>query len=122
MSGGDRKLLGRWGEAVAAEYLRARGYRIVASGWRCRFGEIDLICTDDEYICFTEVKLRRDDAFAPARESVTAAKQRRLKTAAELYLSEHPSELQPRFDVAEVYAREGVRTARPVVYYLENAF
>jgi len=122
LSGGDRKLLGRWGEATAAEYLRARGYKVIASGWRCRFGEIDLICTNEKYICFTEVKLRKNDTFAPARESVTAGKQRRLKTAAELYLSEHQCELQPRFDIAEVYAPEGVHTARPVIHYLENAF
>ncbi|MPM76969.1 hypothetical protein SDC9_123968 [bioreactor metagenome] len=68
------------------------------------------------------MKLRKDDAFACAREFVTAGKQRRLKTSAELYLSEHPDELQPRFDVAEVYAPEGVHTSRPVIRYLENAF
>lgn len=52
MSGGERKLLGRWGEAQAAAYLRERGYRIVAAGWRCRYGEIDLIAEKDRFLCF----------------------------------------------------------------------
>ena len=83
MSGGEAKLLGRWGEERVAEYLRKRGYRIVAAGYRCRFGEIDLITENERYITFTEVKLRKDDSFAPGRVAVDRRKQGRLRTTAE---------------------------------------
>ena len=122
MSGGDRKLLGRWGESVAAEYLKKRGYRLIAAGWQCRFGEIDLILQDGKYLVFAEVKLRKSDSFAQAREFVTGAKQRRLRLSAQLYLSEHPTELQPRFDVTEVYAPHGMQTKEPRIFHWENAF
>lgn len=122
MRGGERTLLGRWGEAQVAGWLRKRGYRLIDANWRCRFGEIDLIATDGKYICFTEVKLRKNADFAQAREFVDHRKQERLRTAASLYLSWHPTELQPRFDVAEVYAPEGTGTRKPVVRYIENAF
>ena len=91
MSGGERRLLGRWGEALAAEELRRRGYRLVAAGWQCRFGEIDLIAENEKYISFTEVKLRRDDRIAQAREFVDRRKQERIRTTAQLYLAEHPT-------------------------------
>lgn len=122
MTGGDRRLLGRWGETQTADWLRARGWRIVAAGWRCRFGEIDLIATNDKYIIFTEVKLRKSAAFAPARAFVDRGKQERVRTSAQLYLQEHPTELQPRFDVAEIYAPEGTATRRPEINYIEDAF
>lgn len=122
MSGTERRLLGRWGEALAAEELRRKGYRIVAAGWRCRFGEIDLIAENGTYLSFTEVKLRRDDRVAQAREFVDRRKQERLRISAELYLAEHPGELQPRFDVMEIYAPEGTKTKRPQIIFLENAF
>ena len=122
MSGGDRKLLGRWGEALAADALRARGWRILAAGWQCRFGEIDLIAENGKYISFTEVKLRRSDKFAPARAFVDYRKQERLRTSVQLYLAEHPTELQPRFDVVEIYAPQGMETQKPKINILENAF
>ena len=122
MTGGDRRLLGRWGETQTAEWLRARGWRVVAAGWRCRFGEIDLIAVNDKYIVFTEVKLRKNAVFAPARAFVDRGKQERVRTAAQLYLLEHPTELQPRFDVAEVYAPEGMATRKPEINYIEDAF
>lgn len=122
VSGESTALLGRWGEAAVADYLRARGYRIVASGWRCRFGEIDLIAEGGQYILFTEVKLRKSASFAPARAFVDGRKQARLRTTAELYLSQYPTMLQPRFDVAEVYAPEGTATKRPEIHYIEDAF
>ena len=122
MSGGERKLLGRWGEALAAEELRRRGYRVVAAGWHCRFGEIDLIAENGSFLSFTEVKLRRDAAVAQAREFVDRRKQERLRTSAQLYLAENPTRLQPRFDVMEVYAPEGMQTERPRLIFLENAF
>jgi len=122
VSGGERRLLGRWGEALAAEELRRRGYRLVAAGWQCRFGEIDLIAENEKYISFTEVKLRRDDRIAQAREFVDHRKQERIRTTAQLYLAEHPTHLQPRFDVVEIYAPEGLQTRRPKLIVLENAF
>lgn len=122
MTGGDQRLLGRWGETQTAEWLRARGWRVVAAGWRCRFGEIDLIAVNDKYISFTEVKLRKNAVFAPARAFVDRGKQERVRTAAQLYLLEHPTELQPRFDVAEVYAPEGMATRKPEINYIEDAF
>ena len=105
-----------------ADYLRAHGYRILASGYHCRFGEIDLIASDDKFLIFTEVKLRKDDHFAPGRVFVDARKQGRIRTTAEVYLAEQPTGLQPRFDVAEIYAPQGTATRAPHIVYIENAF
>lgn len=118
----NRTLLGRWGEAQTAAYLREHGYELLASGYRCRFGEIDLVAAKDGILAFVEVKLRKDDSFASPREFVDARKQSRIRITAECYLAEAGSALQPRFDVAEVYAPEGVNTKKPVITYYENAF
>ena len=69
MSGGDQRLLGRWGEAQAARWLREHGYQVLEANWRCRFGEIDLIAKKGSYLCFVEVKLRKDAGFAQAVQS-----------------------------------------------------
>lgn len=122
MSGGERRLLGRWGEAAAAEHLRKKGYQLVATGWQCRYGEIDLIVQNRRYLVFVEVKLRKSAAFAAAREFVDARKQEKLRISAELYLAQYPTALQPRFDVVEVYAPQGVQTPRPEIFHWENAF
>ncbi len=123
MSGGNgARALGQWGEAVVAEDLERRGWRVRARNFRCRMGELDIVAEKGGYLAFVEVKLRKDDRFAPARAFVTAEKQRKLRTAAEFYLQRHRTELQPRFDVAEVYAPEGERTSRPQIEYIENAF
>ena len=122
MNGGDRKVLGHWGEEQVARDLRRKGCRIVAAGWHCRFGEIDLIVSDGTYLRFVEVKLRRNDRFATTREAVDWRKQEKLRASAQLYLSWNPTKLQPRFDVAEVYAPEGMETVQPQIVYWENAF
>lgn len=122
MSRGETRLLGRWGENHVANWLRSKGFHLAAAGYRCRFGEIDLIAEKGGYICFVEVKLRRSDEFAKAREFVDRRKQERLRLTAEHYLAEHPTELQPRFDVAEVYAPQGISTKNLQINYLENAF
>ena len=73
-------------------------------------------------IAFVEVKLRKNADFAAAREFVTCAKQQRILKSASLWLSVHGCELQPRFDVIEIYAPEGMETARPRINHLEDAF
>lgn len=122
MSGQESRLLGRWGETLAAEYLRQRGFSILGAGWRCRFGEIDLIAADKNYLCFVEVKLRKSAAHGTAGAFVDRRKQEKLRLTAQMYLSEHPTELQPRFDVVEIYAPQGMETRQPDIHMLENAF
>ncbi len=107
---------------MAAEYLRRKRYTIVAANFRTRMGEIDLIAADKRYLAFVEVKLRKNADFAMAREFVDYRKQQRIKSTALLYLQAHPTQLQPRFDVIEIYAPEGVQTRRPEINHLEDAF
>lgn len=115
-------LTGPWGEALAAEYLRRKRYALLACNYRCRFGEIDIIAKNRKYIVFVEVKLRKTACFAEAVEFVDRKKQERIKTTAQLWLCEHPSDLQPRFDVIEIYAPEGLATRRPELRHWEDAF
>ena len=82
---------GAWGEAVAAAYLRKKGYRIVKQNFSTRFGEIDLIVQDARYIVFVEVKTRKSDRFGAAREAVDLHKQRRLIATAEQWLQRNPT-------------------------------
>ena len=119
---GKNNLSGAWGEALAAKYLTKKRYKIIATIFRCRFGEIDLIVSNRNYLVFVEVKLRKSDQFAPAREFVDYRKQDRIRTTAAIFLSEFPTELQPRFDVIEIYAPEGTATQYPQIYHLEDAF
>ena len=119
---GRNNIAGAWGEAKAAEYLRKQHYTVVAAGYRSRFGEIDLIVKDRKFLVFGEVKLRKSGTFAQALEYVDRRKQDRLRVTASIYLSENPTKLQPRFDVIELYAPEGVATADPQIHHLEDAF
>lgn len=119
---GKNNLSGAWGEALAAEYLHKKRYKILATGYRCRFGEIDLIVCNKEYLVFVEVKLRKSDHFAKAADFVNGPKQNRIRTTAELYLSQFPTQLQTRFDVIEIYAPEGTLSRNPQIIHTEDAF
>ena len=119
---GRSKLLGGWGEALAAEYLRRKRYEIVAQGYSCRFGEIDLIVKNRKFLAFVEVKLRKSDRFAAAMEYVDRRKQDRIRMTASIYLSHNETKLQPRFDVIEIYAPQGMDTPDPEIIHLEDAF
>ena len=113
---------GDWGEALVEKYLSERGCRIVEREWRCRFGEIDLIAEQEGTLLFVEVKLRTNLRYGMPRESVTAKKQEKLRSAALLYLSMHGLDAPARFDVAEVYTdvHHSARSTR--IEYIENAF
>ena len=119
---GRSNLLGAWGEALAAEYLRKKHYKILASGYRCRFGEIDLIAVNRTYLVFVEVKLRKSPVFALAREYVDTRKQERLRAAASMYVAQNPTNLLCRFDIIEIYAPDGMNTAHPTINHMEDAF
>ena len=111
---------GNRGEAEVANYLRKKGYTLLASQWRCRFGELDLVARSKRgVICFVEVKLRGAGAIGLPREFVDERKRQRLRTTAAAWLSRYEIDAPARFDVAEVYADESGALR---VEYLENAF
>ncbi|MDR2590617.1 MAG: YraN family protein [Oscillospiraceae bacterium] len=113
---------GKWGEDIALEYLTKKGYIVLAKGFYSRFGEIDIIMKTNEFLVFVEVKTRKDKTFAHAREFVSKTKQRKIVSTAKYWLMKNPTNLQPRFDVIEVYAKNGVKTENPEIIHIENAF
>ena len=119
---GRNNLTGAWGEALAADYLRKKRYTLLAAGYRSRFGEIDLIVCNRKYLVFVEVKLRKTANFARAMEYVDRKKQDRIRITASMYLSQNPTNLQPRFDVIEIYAPKGAATLFPKIRHIEDAF
>jgi putative endonuclease len=109
---------GRRAEIQAIDYLRSLGYRIVASGYRCKSGEIDVIAWEGDVLVFVEVKARRN--VEPPEDAVGFKKQQRMIRAAQSYISQHRlQEIPYRFDILAVTALPGVR---PEFRLLRNAF
>lgn len=77
-------------EEQAARFLAGRGLKILARNYRCRGGEIDLVCRDGATLVFVEVRLRTHPGFGGAAASITPAKQRRIALAANHYLAGKP--------------------------------
>lgn len=111
--------LGKLGEMSACEYLERKHYKLVDYNYSTRFGEIDLIMKKGKYLCFIEVKTRNSNSIAEPREFVDYKKQQKIITTAEIYLSQHKTKLQPRFDVVEVICQNNSIKS---IKHLENAF
>jgi putative endonuclease len=101
-----RRQLGAAGEAQAAAWYQANGYRVLDRNWRCREGELDLVCRRGSVVVFCEVKSRSSAAFGHPAEAVTPAKQKRLRLLAVRWLesSTGSAGCSLRFDVASVLA------------------
>lgn len=123
MRGDADRLLGAWGEAVAARWLFHQGYTILDHHRWYREGELDLLARKGEVLAVVEVKLRTGD-FASGCEAVSRRKQARIRTALGRFLSEYPEldGLYIRFDVCQIDAPQGTETEAPSVTYFENAF
>lgn len=114
---------GKAGEDRVAGFLRKNGWTVVKRNYQCRYGEIDIIAENEEYIIFVEVKTRKENSIVSPREAVSFAKQQRITLTAQSYLSKTVCELQPRFDVAEVTVRKADNgTDSYSLNYIENAF
>ena len=107
---------GRLAEALAAEYLLARGLQLIEQNYSCRMGEIDLILVDGPTLVFAEVRLRRNRDFGGAAASITTAKRQRIVRAARHYLSGRP-ERPCRFDVILLDALDPAR-----IEWIKDAF
>lgn len=115
----NTKTFGGRGEEAAAEYLKIRGYRILAKNFRIRSGEIDLVAMHRGCVCFIEVKARK--AYETPQEAVSRLKQRKLTRLAQAYLQKFHGgvDVRCRFDVVAI---EETAEGRTRVELFENAF
>ncbi len=119
----NTKASGKFGEDFTAKYLAKNGYKIVATNFHSRFGEIDIIAQNKTTIAFVEVKTRTEGALFSPREAVDYFKQQKCVKTAQFYLVNNPSELQPRFDVSEVLLCKDTKKPQVKIHnYIENAF
>ena len=104
----NKRKLGTEKEALAAVYLQEHGVEILDKNFYFHGGELDLIARDGEYICFIEVKYRRDSTFGYPEEAVTVSKQRKIRYGATVYLHQkhYPPDTPCRFDVISICQEE----------------
>lgn len=113
--------VGRFGEDVAARYLKDAGFTLLDRNWRCSDGEIDIIARDAGVLVFVEVKTRSTLAFGDPSEAVNYAKAARLRRLAMRWLDEHREGFWPelRFDVVSVVR---LADSGPSVQHMRGAF
>ncbi|MBQ8538097.1 MAG: YraN family protein [Ruminococcus sp.] len=116
----SKKEVGNLGEITAAKFLKKNKYKILHKNYKTKFGEIDIICENSEYIVFVEVKTRKQGAVIPGYTAVNYKKQQHIIRTAGVYLQENKSEKQPRFDIIEVEHR--VNGTACVKEHYEDAF
>ena len=113
------KTIGALGEDFAAKLYEKSGYTVTARNYHSRYGEIDLIAENEDTLCFVEVKTRNLTTLGTPAEAVDYRKQKKMTLTAMKYLTEAECYKQPRFDVLELWQRDG-----KIVRYnlIENAF
>lgn len=94
--------LGAWGEARAMEYLRGKGYEIVAQNYRHQHAEIDLVAQKNKLLLFVEVKTRSGTGFGYPEEFVNYTKSRLILKAAEAYIFQKNWAYDVRFDIISI--------------------
>src|SRR5690349_10844056 len=103
MTQARNQALGRFGERVAARYLKSLGMAILATNWTCKYGEVDIVARDGATLVICEVKTRTGSSHGTGREAVTGRKATRLRRLAAYWLEVH--EVQPdavRIEVVSV--------------------
>ncbi len=86
---GGRAASGARAEQIAADYLMERGFRIVERNVRYRRGEIDIVARRDDELHFVEVRSRGARSPITPFETVTERKRKRIRIAAQCYLTQH---------------------------------
>ncbi|MBD3348405.1 MAG: YraN family protein [Candidatus Eisenbacteria bacterium] len=117
----NRRKRGTLAEEIAARFLQLKGYSILATGYRFRSKELDIVARRGDVVVFVEVKMRAGDRRGTPRESVDARKRRHVVFAARGFLRERGlADGRSRFDVIEVNMRRGGLVLR--VEHLPDAF
>ena len=102
----EKRKTGNLGEDFAENYFKKLGFT-TQRNYHSRYGEIDIIAENDEYVLFVEVKTRKADTMLSPVESVNFRKQQKIILTAQDYMMKNESEKQPRFDIFEVWHNEG---------------
>lgn len=113
--------IGEMGEEYAVKFLNKKKYKILERNYRKRYGEIDIIAENKNYIVFVEVKTRHTDSMTSASDAVNRQKQLKIIKTASLYLAENETEKFCRFDVCEVYVNSD-NLKLVDINYIEAAF
>lgn len=113
--------IGEMGEEYAVKFLNKKKYKILERNYSKRYGEIDIIAENKNYIVFVEVKTRHKDSMTSAADAVNRQKQIRIIKTASLYLAENETEKFCRFDVCEVYVNSD-NLKLVDINYIEAAF
>lgn len=111
----NKKTIGKIGEDTACAVLTDKGYTVVERNYRCREGEIDIICTRDNALYFVEVKTRQSDRYGMPKEAVTREKQQIIRTVAMNYLRNDKKD-------KKYYRRISFCVFEVFVNMIENAF
>lgn len=117
----DKRITGDIGETYTCDYLVSLGYQILSRNFACKYGEIDIIAVNDKYIAFVEVKTRHQNPMLRPCLSVTKKKKIKIMRTAYPYLQENKINLQPRFDISEVYLKSNSNKLHSI-NYMKNAF
>lgn len=112
----SKQQVGKLGEDVVVDYLLGQGYRIIATNWRCQWGEIDIIAHDGREWVFIEVKTRRSTNENSPFENITPLKMHRLIQSAYAYVHSQPINLW-RIDAIAVVLGKSVH-----IEHIQNAF
>jgi putative endonuclease len=112
--------LGRWGENVAVDYLKSKGYSIADRNVRTPYGEIDIVAGSQDLLIFVEVKTRSTTSYGMPEASVTQQKRKHIIDAVEFYFQEHPDlDCDWRIDVIAIRGKQ--TTIKPEITHFQNA-
>ncbi len=116
----NKQKIGQAAERLACEFLQKKGFRLLEENYRCYYGEIDLIMSDQDDIVFVEVRSRRRIDFGNAIDSINANKKEKLlKTATHfLQLKKWLHKVNSRFDVIAIHPIAG----KMQLEWIKNAF
>lgn len=115
-----RSETGILGEKLSQNFLKKKGYRILETNYRCRYGEIDIVARQGDCLVFVEVRTKTNLMFGSPEESISYTKMQHMEQAAEYYIQEHRAcGLSWRIDLIAIELDTNRRPQR--IEQIENA-
>src|SRR5699024_3948015 len=110
---------GRHGESIAQKFLEQQGFSLITQNYYARYGEIDLIMSDEKILIFVKVGVRNNPYYCSAIVSITDAKMEKFRQKVEIYHQEHPTDQPVRIDVIVI---QDSHIPNPEIEWVHNAF